>query len=210
MHLKWNTILLIIIILLLIFLLYVEIGNRHRALEFYFSELLCNMLVTKDEKNCINELINDYNFFYYDISIKKNMFLYIDNNKSLIENLFILIGLIPFLKHNSTLEFKVNGETINKSFKIQFNYKSIKNASYIFDTSDFEIIKKKLNDLINYKWEFLPSKKILDIIRYIINNYYDDSSNSIFEEALNKNYEYFIQNNKSYLSNKEMKQLMSK
>ena len=225
MNLKWNKISLIIIILSLLFILYKEIGNKnrtldlylynkkyikHKRLELYFSEFLCHLLVINDKNNCKKQLIIDYNFFYYDIAIENNINLYIDNNISFIENLLILIGLVPFLKHNSTLEFKINNEIAKQLFQEKFNYKSIKNSSYTFYISDLEVIKNKLNDLIDYIWEFLPSKKILDIIRYIINNYYDDSCNEIFEEVLNKNYAYFIQHNNNNLSNKAKEKLMSK
>ena len=183
---------------------------KTKKLDYFFSKLFCSMLEIKYEKICINELINDYNFFYYENEIKENVHLFTYQNKFLVENLLILIGLVPFLKNNSTLEFKINDEMINKVFKIHFRYKSYKNANYIFNKSDFEIIKKKFNDLINYKWEIIPSKKILDIIRYIINNYYDDSCINIFETTLNKNFEYYIKNYKNDFSNETKEKLMSK
>ena len=49
-------------------------------------------------------------------------------------------------------------------------------------------------------WDIIPKKTILDNIRYIISNYYDDSCLYIFEKSLNKNYRYFIKNNEKILS----------
>ena len=72
-------------------------------------------------------------------------------------------------------------------------------------------MKRDFNNLINYIWEFIPQKHILDNLRYIISNYYDDSCTNIFEKTLNRNYEYFIKNNKSIaFKNSFKKKLISK
>ena len=47
-------------------------------------------------------------------------------------------------------------------------------------------------------------------VRYIINNYYNESFLEIFDKALNLNLRLYIQNKKNKFSLKEIKQLMSK
>ena len=69
---------------------------------------------------------------------------------------------------------------------------------------------EKFNDLINYKWEFIPNKELLNNIRYIINNYYNNSYLEIFDKSLNLNFKYFLRNKKDYLSLSELNALMSK
>ena len=69
---------------------------------------------------------------------------------------------------------------------------------------------EKFHDLINYKWEFIPNKELLNNIRYIINNYYNNSYLEIFDKSLNSNFKYFLRNKKEYLSLSELNALMSK
>ena len=69
---------------------------------------------------------------------------------------------------------------------------------------------EKFNDLINYKWEFIPNKELLNNIRYIINNYYNNSYLEIFDKSLNLNFKYFLRSKKDYLSLRELNALMSK
>lgn len=180
--------------------------------ETYYSQYLCSLLILNDEKNCLNEVFNNYDFFYYITDIRKNINLSINIKKaSLIENIIIIIGIIPFLKNNSVLRYDIGISEANKIFTKIFKSKKIKNGIIFIDFSDFETIKTEFNNLINYIWELIPKKYILDNLRYIISNYYDDSCLDIFEKSLNKNYEYFI---KKYQNNEKInnykKQLISK
>ena len=95
-------------------------------------------------------------------------------------------------------------------FKNLFNYKRIKQGNNIIDINDLEIIKNQFDILLNYKWELLPKKEVLDSIRYIINNYYNDYCSQIFDTLLYKNYKYQIQNNINYMSQASFEKLISK
>lgn len=165
------------------------------SFEFYYSKYICDFLILDSEKKCESELLNDYNIFYKVKAIKSNINLIIDINKSKIENIFLLVGLIPLLKNNSTIQYKINTKEVRNLFEIIFNYKEINTGKIIIDIKDFERIKTRFGDLINYRWEILPKKEILDNLRFIINNYYDDICSRIFDISLNKNYEYYIQTN---------------
>jgi hypothetical protein len=105
--------------------------------------------------------------------------------------MFLLLGIIPFLKNNSTLTYKIKDKGIYKLFKdIKKNikYKIIK-LEYKFLFIFNKIIKK----LLYYKWELIPNQFMLNNLRYIINNYYNESSLAIFQKSLNLNYKLYIQ-----------------
>ena len=53
-------------------------------------------------------------------------------------------------------------------------------------------------------------KKILNNIRSIINNYYNESCLEIFDKSLNLNFKYFIQNKRKKFSLESINDLMSK
>ena len=181
------------------------------SFEFYYSKYLCSFFILNSNRNCTKEILNNYDFFYDVEKIKGNITVSIDVQKSLIENVFFLIGIIPFLKFNSTLEYNINCKECNKLFKILFKYKEKKDKKIIINITDFETIQNNFNNLINYIWEFpLHKKIILDNIRFIISNYYNDTCLYLFEKALNNNYYYYIKNNYKFFSNLNLKELISK
>lgn len=183
---------------------------KSNSLDIYYSKCLCNFFILSNEKSCIIELFNNYNFFYDIKDIKKNVNLYIDNQKTFIENLVLIIAIIPFLKYNSSIYYNNNNRAINKLLKIAFGYNNTNNKKIIVNIKDLGKIKKHFHKLINYKWELIPSQKVLDNLRYIINNYYDDSCLNAFDKSVNKNYNYYIKNNIHNLSETEIEKLLSK
>ena len=77
--------------------------------------------------------------------------------------------------------------------------------------NDSEIVKDKFNILINDIWDFPQNKNILDNLRYIINNYYDEYCANIFWESLNKNLDYYYSYmNNNTITDSDLKELMSK
>ena len=97
----------IIIILFIKFLLLFKIIYRisNSELETYYSQYLCSLLILNNGKYCLNEVLNNYDFFYFIKGIKKNVYLSINIKRlSLIENIIILLGIIPFLKNNSFMK----------------------------------------------------------------------------------------------------------
>ena len=171
-------------------------GIYNSELETYYRQYLCSLLILNNGKYCLNEVLNNYDFFYFIKGIRKNVYLSINIKRlSLIENIIILLGIIPFLKNNSIIRYGINTYESNKLYKKLFSYKKIKNGKIHIDFSDFKTVKTDFNNLINY----------------IISNYYNDSCANIFEKTLNRNYEYFIKYNKSIVFNNSFKkELISK
>jgi hypothetical protein len=66
------------------------------------------------------------------------------------------------------------------------------------------------NNVLYYKWELIPRQFMLNNLRYIINNYYNEQNLVVFQESLNMNYKSYIQNNFKELSDKEIIILLSK
>ena len=67
-----------------------------------------------------------------------------------------------------------------------------------------------MDELLSYKWELIPEKVMLDNLRYIINNYYNESNFNIFQKSLYKNYDFYIQENKKEITYSDLISLLSK
>ena len=129
----------------------------------------------------------------------------------MIENIIFIIGIVPFLKYNSTINYKISNNNIYQFFEKNFIKKSIKDQTAIFDFHDLKVIKQKFHIIINFIWDIIPEKIILDNIKYIIEKYYDEKCLMIFEKSLNNNYKYFIDNNKDeVIKQKSFRNLISK
>ena len=144
------------------------------------------------------------------MEINRNINLLINVKKSKLENILLLLGIIPFLKNNSTLSYKINNKEINFFFKKTFKNKRIKYKIIKFDYNDLNIFNEKINELLNYKWELIPEKFILDNLRYVIDNFYNESSFEIFQKSLNKNYAFFIKIKKKEMTYENIESLLSK
>ena len=73
----------------------------HR-LENYFSQSICKFLYFTINYNCLSKFSN--NDFYEDVlEINNNIDLLMNIKISKLENIVLLLGIIPFLKKNSTL-----------------------------------------------------------------------------------------------------------
>jgi hypothetical protein len=67
-----------------------------------------------------------------------------------------------------------------------------------------------MKKLLNYEWELIPKKLMLDNLRFIINNYYNETNLVVFQESLNMNYKSYIQRKKKKMSYEEIKNFLSK
>ena len=94
--------------------------------------------------------------------------------------------------------------------KKTFKNKKIKYKIIKFDFNDFNIFNRKINELLNYKWELVPGKFMLDNIRYVLNNYYNESNFEIFQKSSYMNYKFFIQNKKKEMTYEDVESLLSK
>jgi hypothetical protein len=183
--------------------------NEFNELEYYFSQSICQFLFfTINYKCSMNFFLND-NIYNDILEINSNVNLLINIKKSKLENIFLILSIIPFLKKNSTLSYKINNKGIYKFFKKILNekmkYKIIK-----FCYNDLHSFNKILKKLLYYNWELIPKKLMLDHFRYIVNNYYNDSNLILFQESLNMNYKSYLQNKRNEITYDELKNLLSK
>ena len=181
-------------------------------LENYFSQSICKILYFTINYNCSLKLFVN-NDFYEDIKeINSNIDLLINIKISKLENIFLLLGIFPFLKNNSTLSYKINNKEIYNFIKELFKNKNKKINHKIIklDFIDFKTVNEKLEELLNYRWELIPEKIILDNIRYIIDNYYNESNFDIFQKSLYMNYNFYIQLKKKEITFNNLVNLLSK
>jgi hypothetical protein len=187
-----------------------KITDDNNTLDYYFSYSICTLLYFANYYNCSDNIFINNNIYEDIVENEQKISLFINIRKTKIENIFLLIGIIPFLKNYSTITYKINKKDIYKIFKNIFKNKKIKNKIIKINDYDLHYFLEKFNDLINYKWEFIPNKELLNNIRYIINNYYNNSYLEIFDKSLNLNFKYFLRNKKEYLSLSDLNALMSK
>jgi hypothetical protein len=179
-------------------------------LENYFSQSICKIFYFTINYNCTLKLFVN-NDFYEDIQeINSNIDLLINIKISKLESIFLLLGIFPFLKNNSTLSYKINNKEIYNFIKKLFKNKNIKHKIIKLDFIDFKTVNEKLEELLNYKWELIPEKIILDNIRYIIDNYYNESNFDIFQKSLYMNYNLYIQLKKKEITFNNLVNLLSK
>lgn len=156
----------------------------------------------------MNFFLND-NIYNDILEINSNLKILINIKKTKLENIFLLLGIIPFLKNNSTLSYKINNKGIYKFFKEILN-KRIKYKIIKFEYNDLPSFNKMMKNLLYYEWELIPKKLMLDNFRYIVNNYYNDSCLILLQESLNMNYKSYIQNKRNEMSYDELKNMLSK
>lgn len=191
----------------------IEENNQEKEiykLPNYYSKSICKFFYFTINYNCSEKIFSRTSFYDEILEINRNINLLINVKKSKLENILLLLGIIPLLKNNSTLSYKINNKEINFFFKNTFKNKRIKYKIIKFDYNDLNIFNEKINELLNYKWELIPEKFILDNLRYVINNFYNESSFEIFQKSLNKNYKFFIKIKKKEMSYENIESLLSK
>jgi len=178
--------------------------------ENYYSKSICTLLYFTINYNCPTNIFSSTSFYDEIVEINKDINLLINIKKSRLENILIILGIIPFLKNNSTLFYKINNKEIDIFFKKTFKKKRIQYNIIKFDYNDFNFFNEKINELLNYKWELVPGKFILDNLRYIINNYYNESNFEIFQNSLFMNYKLYIENKNKEMTYEDIESLLSK
>ena len=112
------------------------------------------------------------------------------------------------MKNNSFISYSIKNKKTFNIIKNIFKNKTSLNSCINPKKYDYNQIKNKIIKFLNYKWEIIPNHNILNIIRYILDKYYDESILELFDAYLNFNFKYYLKSNK--LSFDEMKILMSK
>ena len=155
------------------------------------------------------EIIVDYPKFIieeykniFDLLNKNNNFD-LFNNKTRIENIFILIMVFPFLKKEIIITKKNAIYILCKKF-FNFNKKRLKiNKNHL---TNFSVIFKSF---IFYKWETFPNRNKTNYLRHILYHYYSDECLNIYELSLNINIKYYF-DKKEEKSYELLSDLMSK
>ena len=180
-------------------------------LEKDISYFLCNILIFQSDFNCNKEIFININFFDEYLSIKNEFNLLIYGKDTKIENLLILIIIIPFIKMNLKLRYKINEKKFIAIFGNLFSYTLMK-GNIIMQLNSYDSFenKRKLINLLNYDWEIIPSKNIINILRYVINHFYANSSISAFDKLLNMNFKKYISINLYKLNETIKNELISK
>lgn len=181
----------------------------NNSFEGHISLIFCKFFYFERNYKCYNEIFNNMHFYEDIFEINENIHLFLNIKNTRIEKIFILIGLFPFLKNNSSITFKINDKETYQLFKYIFQNKEIR-RSIIINKEDFHFILDKYNDLIRCNWELIPNKNITQTLRYIINNYYNETFLDIFDKSLNLNFKIYIDKQKDELSNEQIKELMCK
>ena len=182
-----------------------EVNN----IEYYFSQSACQFLFYTINYKCTMNFFTNDNIYNDILEINSNVNLLMNIKKSKIENIILLLGIIPFLKNNSTLSYKINNKGIYKFFNKILN-KKIKHKVIKFNYNDLYTFNKNMKKLLIYEWELIPKKFMLDNLRFIINNYYNETNLVVLQESLNMNYKFYIQSKKNEMAYEEIKTFLSK
>jgi hypothetical protein len=136
--------------------------------------------------------------------IKENGIESLILKKTKIENIMLLVKIIPFIKKDLLI---YNNNNLFQLFNKIFYGKQIINNTLRITQKD---IKETFNDIWNYDWEIFPELEEINRVRYIIKKYYNESYLKIFDKALNDNLKIYIKKKNNKFTSKEIKQLMSK
>ena len=108
----------IIFILLIIYFqiqlnIYFDNNYISNSLENNFAKYMCKVFILEMNSNCFNDIYINKNFYDNLKDVKQNIRLSLNNiNKSKIENIIILIGLMPFIKGKSKIEYIIKNKDI--------------------------------------------------------------------------------------------------
>ena len=119
-------------------------GNND--LEFYFSQSICKFLYFTLNYNCPLSFFTNADFYNDILEINSDINLLMNNKREKLENIFLLLGIIPFLKNNSTLTYKINNKEIYKFLKMILK-KKIKYSVIKLDYNDFLSFNTKMKKL---------------------------------------------------------------
>ena len=119
-----------------------EVNN----LGYYFSQSACQFLFYSINYKCSMNFFTNDNIYNDILEINSNVNLLMNIKQSKIENIILLIGIIPFLKNNSTLSYKINNKGIYNFFNKILN-KKIKHKVIKFNYNDLFIFNKNMKKL---------------------------------------------------------------
>ena len=161
---------------------------ENHSLQFYFFNYSGSIhnLNSFFKTNANSKFTNSLNLTNLDNFIKRIdfIFLYFENTK--IENIFMLIIIFPFLKENCTIFYQIENRKNYNIYKSIF--KGIRNTRnpYTIYLNDLIYFINNLKKFF-FEWDFIPDNFLINNLRYIINNYYNETFLNIFDKSLNLN-----------------------
>lgn len=78
--------------------------NKVNNLGYYFSQSICQFFFYTINYKCSMNFFTNTNIYNDILEFNSNINLLMNIKKSKLENIILLLGIIPFLKYNSTLE----------------------------------------------------------------------------------------------------------
>ena len=183
--------------------------NINNSLERNLTKYFCKIFIFEKNYDCKREIFNNDNFFYDVKSVTKNKHLLITLKNKKIINLFLLLARIPFFGSDSKLIYKINEKTFLSMLKNNSG-EIINNNLINLKKEYFQKEKNELINLLDYEWEIIPSRNIINFLRYIINNFYSEDCLTSFDTSLNKNYNKYLEKNINNISLKSKVELLSK
>ena len=185
-----------------------------KLIKIFFLLFIIFVFFVNFKYNLKDNILNNYPYFIKcnfckNINVLDNNDLLLINKNTKIENILILIQIIPFLKNNLFLNLQ-NNKNLFIFLKNIFFEKIVGKFKIKINKNDIYYIINHFNEILNYRWEIFPKIEIINSVRYIINNYYNEFCLDIFDKILNLNLEHYLQNKKDILSYKDIKILISK
>ena len=82
-----------------------EICQKKEANKYenFYSKSICKLFYFSINYNCPTTIFSSTSFYDEILEINRDINLLINVKKSKLENILLLLGIIPFLKYNSTL-----------------------------------------------------------------------------------------------------------
>ena len=157
-------------------------------------------------KKLIKKIKIIYDIYIHKIE-KKNLLLKIKKTK--IENVLMLVKIIPFLKDKISIIIKIS-KNLYPFFKKTFKNQKFKNNIIKFNNQYFKYLINDFKNLFDYNWELIPKLDDINRVRYVISNYYNEFCLKIFDNYLNYNLNNYILNNKYLFTIEDIYKLMSK
>ena len=147
--------------------------------------------------------IDEYKY-YFD-KINSNNFSHFYWSKYQIENIFLLIAILPFLK---TEVYITKNLDIHEFFKRMFELNN--NENIIINKNSVFYLSKKCRQIFFYNWEYLPSRNKTNYIRHILYHHYNVDCLKAYEDSLNLNIKNYIELKRDNLEHNQIQDLLSK
>ena len=172
-----------------------------RILIIYY--VICRKKINFDILKYPRFQIDEYNDYFDKINAHNFSQFYWSKYK--IENIFLLIAILPFLK---TEVYITKNLDIHEFFKCIF--KKSNDENIVINKNSVIDFSKRCRQILFYNWEYLPSRNKTNYIRHILYHHYTENCLKAYEDSLNMNIKNYIDLKKDNLDNNLIQDLLSK